>query len=168
MLTGGAYGGKQWLLSLLPDKAHFDALKQTQTTDLSYVSENVPENRGKILAVVTSVDQMGKDKTTGYEHTELARAYWVFIANGFEVDFASPKGGKPPVVLDGEDMGAYDYAFLNDITRRWVFSGGLFRVFSRGGFPEKFYWFSWFSIVFNRFLSFLGFLTFLLRNHLLA
>lgn len=114
VLTGGAYGGKQWLLSLLPDKAHFDALKQTQTTDLSYVSENVPENRGKILAVVTSVDQMGKDKTTGYEHTELARAYWVFIANGFEVDFASPKGGKPPVVLDGEDMGAYDYAFLND------------------------------------------------------
>lgn len=107
-------GAKGWVKSLLPDKAHFQALKQTQTEDLSYVTDNVPTHRGKILAVVTSTDMMGEDKETGYEHTELARAYWVFVANGFEVDIASPKGGKPPVVIDGEDMGAYDYAFLND------------------------------------------------------
>lgn len=109
------YGARAWLLGLLPEKAHFEALKQTQTADLTYVTENVPSYRGKILAVVTSVDTMGEDKTTGYEHTELARAYWVFVANGFEVDFASPKGGKPPVVIDGEDMGKFDYAFLNDM-----------------------------------------------------
>ncbi len=114
VLVVGYYGGKAWLKSLLPDKAHFQALKQTQVADLPYITQNLPENRGKILAVVTSTDTMGEDKSTGYEHTELARAYWVFIANGFEVDIASPKGGKPPVVIDGEDMGAFDYAFLND------------------------------------------------------
>lgn len=114
VLVATFYGGKAWIKSLLPEKAHFQALKQTQVADLPYVTQNLPENRGKILAVVTSVDTMGEDKATGYEHTELARAYWVFIANGFEVDIASPNGGTPPVVIDGEDMGAYDYAFLND------------------------------------------------------
>ncbi len=114
VIAASLYGGKEWLQGLLPDKAHFDALKQTQTADLPYVTEDIPEYRGKILAVVTNVDTMGEGKRTGYEHTELARAYWVFVANGFEVDIASPQGGKPPVVLDGEDMGAYDYAFLND------------------------------------------------------
>ena len=109
-------GAKSWLRGMLPDKAHFVAIKETKTKDLPYVIENVPEHRGKILAVMTSVDSMGEDKETGYEHTELARAYWVFVANGFTVDFASPLGGKPPVVLDGEDMGAYDYAFLSDNT----------------------------------------------------
>ena len=99
---------------MLPEKAHFEAIKNTQTADLSYVTQNVPQSRGKILAVVTSIDSMGDNKATGYEHTELARAYFVFIANGFEVDIASPKGGKPPVVYDDEDMGQYDYAFLND------------------------------------------------------
>lgn len=115
VLGYGTFTGlKSWVKGLLPEKAHFTALKETQLSDLPYVTENVPAFRGKILAVVTSVDTMGEDKETGYEHTELARAYWVFIANGFEVDIASPKGGKPPVVIDGEDMGAYDYAFLND------------------------------------------------------
>ncbi|GAA5218271.1 type 1 glutamine amidotransferase domain-containing protein [Corallincola platygyrae] len=113
-ILASLYGAKVWLKSLLPDKSHFEALKRTQVHDLPYITEDIPAYRGKILAVVTSVDRMGEDKTTGYEHTELARAYWVFIANGFEVDIASPKGGKPPVVIDGEDMGAYDYAFLND------------------------------------------------------
>ncbi|WP_281559974.1 type 1 glutamine amidotransferase domain-containing protein [Thalassomonas sp. RHCl1] len=112
--AGLTFGAKSWVKSLLPEKAHFVALKTTQVSDLPYVTENIPANRGKILAVVTSTEKMGEDKDTGYEHTELARAYWVFIANGFDVDIASPKGGKPPVVIDGEDMGAYDYAFLND------------------------------------------------------
>ena len=114
LLTSGYWGVKGWLKSLIPDKAHFTALKQTQTADLPYVIQDIPSHRGKILAVLTSVDVMAQNKPTGYEHTELARAYWVFVANGFEVEFASPKGGKAPVVLDGEDMGAYDYAFLND------------------------------------------------------
>lgn len=114
LVVGLAFGAKAWVKSLLPEKAHFIAIKQTKVSDLPYVTHNIPAYRGKILAVVTSVDKMGEDKDTGYEHTELARAYWVFTANGFEVEIASPKGGKPPVVIDGEDMGAYDYAFLND------------------------------------------------------
>jgi len=116
LIAGSLFGAKAWVKSLLPEKAHFEAIKTTQVSDLPYLSQDIPANRGKILAVVTSVDKMGEDKDTGYEHTELARAYWVFTANGFSVDIASPKGGKPPVVIDGEDMGAYDYAFLNDDT----------------------------------------------------
>lgn len=102
-----------WFKGLIPpsDKQ----IGNTLVENLPYVSENVPQTRGKILAVVTSTDLMGSSgKTTGYELTELARAYYVFKANGFEVDIASPKGGKPPVVIDDEDMGAYDFAFLND------------------------------------------------------
>lgn len=102
-----------WFKGLLPPKN--ESIANTSVAQLSYVSENVPSLRGKILMVVTSTDTMGKsDKRTGYELTELARAYYVFQANGFEVDIASPLGGKPPVVVDEEDMGAYDFAFLND------------------------------------------------------
>jgi putative intracellular protease/amidase len=114
LIAALGYGTKSYVKSLLPDKAHFVAIRNTKVTDLPYVTESIPQYRGKILAVVTSVDKMGEDKDTGYEHTELARAYWVFTANGFDVDIASPKGGEAPVVIDGEDMGAYDYAFLHD------------------------------------------------------
>lgn len=36
------------------------------------------------------------------------------MANGFTVDIASPRGGNPPIIIDDDDMGAYDFAFLND------------------------------------------------------
>ncbi|NMH87317.1 type 1 glutamine amidotransferase domain-containing protein [Flavivirga algicola] len=102
-----------WFKSLLPPKDV--TVQSTYVKDLSYISKNIIPHRGKILAVVTSENTMGNTgKSTGYELTELSRAYYVFKANGFEVDVASPKGGKPPVVLDGDDMGAFDYAFLND------------------------------------------------------
>lgn len=102
-----------WFMSLLPPVD--TTLATTTAKDLPYLSENRVPARGKILAVVTSTDTMGDSgKSTGYELTELARAYYIFQANGFEVDIASPKGGKPPVVIDDEDMGAFDYAFLND------------------------------------------------------
>jgi putative intracellular protease/amidase len=101
-----------YIASLLPEE---DAtLVHSQASDFAYMTKNVPAYRGKILAVVTSTDIMGTSgKSTGYELTELARAYYVFKANGFDVDIASPLGGKPPVVLD-DDMGIFDYAFLND------------------------------------------------------
>lgn len=102
-----------WFMSLLP-KTEKD-VTASRAEDLPYLTENVVPKRGKILAVVTSTGTMGESgKKTGYELTELSRAYYVFEANGFEVDVASPKGGKPPVVLDDDDMGPYDYAFLND------------------------------------------------------
>lgn len=102
-----------YIASLLP--AEEETLKHSQASDIAYITKDVPSNRGKILAVVTSTHIMGSSgKSTGYELTELARAYYVFTANGFDVDVASPMGGKPPVVIDDDDMGMFDYAFLND------------------------------------------------------
>jgi putative intracellular protease/amidase len=106
-----------WIRGVLPSKTDFANIKASQTIDIPYLQQPILQNRGRILAVVTSVDEMGTSgKKTGYELTELARAYWVFQTNGFEVDIASTKGGEPPVVLDDDDMREYDYAFLNDPT----------------------------------------------------
>jgi putative intracellular protease/amidase len=105
-----------WFMSLLPSKDSTTAnLKEITVKDLLYLSQDQPVHRGKILAVVTSCGVMGKSKKpTGYELTELSRAYYVFVANGFDVDVASPEGGTPSVVIDDEDMGEFDFAFLND------------------------------------------------------
>ena len=102
-----------WFMSLIPDKD--TGLEKTLVKDLSYISVNKSPIKGKILAVVTSTQTMGNSgKYTGYELTELSRAYYVFKANGFDVDVASPLGGEAPVVIDDDDMGAFDFAFLND------------------------------------------------------
>jgi putative intracellular protease/amidase len=109
---GGAFYG---LISLIDKSSSSGDLAKTTTKDLAYLSMPAA-SRGKILAVVTSTDKLGNtDKSTGYELTELARAYYVFEANGYEVDIASPLGGNPPVVIDNDDMGPFDYAFLNDV-----------------------------------------------------
>ncbi|EDP70884.1 DJ-1/PfpI family protein [Flavobacteriales bacterium ALC-1] len=104
-----------WFINLLPIEEMKKDLTTSKVKDISYLSQNVIPKRGKILAVVTSTETMGNSgKSTGYELTELSRAYYVFEANGFEVDVASPLGGKPPIVIDDDDMGQFDYAFLND------------------------------------------------------
>lgn len=104
-----------WFMSLLPSEDLKKGVETSSIDNISYLSENIIPKRGKILAVVTSSNTMGSSgKSTGYELTELSRAYYVFKANGFEVDVASPLGGKPPVVIDKDDMGEFDYAFLND------------------------------------------------------
>jgi len=104
-----------WFINLLPIEEMKKDLTSSKFEEIQYLSQNKTSKRGKTLAVVTSSETMGNsDKKTGYELTELSRAYYVFEANGFEVDIASPLGGKPPVVLDDDDMGIYDYAFLND------------------------------------------------------
>lgn len=82
--------------------------------DLAWLPQPAGEPRGRILAVVTSTASFDQERRRGgFELTELARAYWVFVANGYAVDIASPQGGKPPMVLD-EDLIEADYAFLND------------------------------------------------------
>ncbi|MFT7159381.1 MAG: putative intracellular protease/amidase [Bacteroidia bacterium] len=105
-----------WFMSLLPTPTvSKEEMLQTVKSELPYLSENIIPSRGKILAVVTSTSVMGAtDKSTGFELTELSRTYYVFEANGYEVDVASPLGGQPPVVIDTDDMKEYDYAFLND------------------------------------------------------
>ena len=104
-----------WFMNLLPVPDKDVDVSMTQVSGIPYLSQNIDPQRGKILAVVTSTDVMGESgKSTGYELTELSRAYYVFQANGYEVDVASPMGGQPPVVIDDDDMGIYDFAFLND------------------------------------------------------
>ncbi len=104
-----------WFMGLIPKgDPEFDKSKVVPQS-LPYLGEDTISNRGKVLTVVTSTDKIGKSgKETGYELTELSRAYYVFLANGFDVEIASPKGGEPPVIIDDEDMGIYDYAFLKD------------------------------------------------------
>lgn len=80
-----------------------------------YLKQAVSEKRGRILAVVSSAERGGPlNKKAGYELTELSRAYYGFKVNGYEVDIASPQGGKPPATIDTDDMQDIDYAFLND------------------------------------------------------
>ena len=109
------FGFGFWFMNLIPSGINRDDLEATKPENISYLSENTIAHRGKVLAVVTSMDVMGSTgKRTGYELTELARAYYVFQANGFEVDVASPLGGKPSAIIDDDDMGAIDFAFMND------------------------------------------------------
>ena len=85
-----------------------------RASDLDFVRNGVQERRGRVLAVLSSTPRFdGERRKAGYELTELSRAYWVFVANGYEVDIASPRGGSPPQVLDDGLVDA-DYAFLND------------------------------------------------------
>ena len=103
-----------WFYSLIEPTLAAD-LKNTVPEGLPYFQQRIEGSRGKILIVVTSETEMGDSgKPTGYEHTELSRAYYVFTVNGFEVDIASPKGGESRAIIDDEDMGPLDYAFLND------------------------------------------------------
>ncbi len=104
-----------WFFSLIDHSAVSTDIQSQLPQDLPYYQQRIEQDRGKILVVVTSETQMGAGgKATGYEHTELSRAYYVFKVNGFEVDIASPKGGEPSAIVDDEDMGPLDYAFLND------------------------------------------------------
>ena len=104
-----------WAMAFFPNDNELEKLRSTKAEGLAYLQASLPPTRGKILAVVTSVRTIGtSEKVTGYELSELARAYWVFTANGFAVDIASPQGGEPYGLLDEDDMAEFDYAFLND------------------------------------------------------
>lgn len=82
--------------------------------DLAFMKHRVTETRGRILTVVTSTHQRaGSKRKLGYELTELSRPYWWFVANGYQVDIASPLGGEPTMVRD-DGLTDADYAFLND------------------------------------------------------
>ena len=71
----------------------------------------------KILIAVTSHETLGANAgdPTGYYLSEVSHAYYAFKEAGFNVDFTSPLGGKPPVTgLDVEDE--ENSRFLNDET----------------------------------------------------
>lgn len=101
-----------WLWTI--DYSHSGGDPQAQRSDLDWVVQARPQQRGRILAVVSSTPRMldGRGKA-GYELTEISRAFWVFEAAGYNVDIASPEGGAAPMVLD-DDLVDADYAFLNE------------------------------------------------------
>src|SRR5690606_22944955 len=97
LLSAGAI----WISDFTATESELEQLRATRAQDISYIQNSLPATRGRILAVVTSARRLGDTgRPTGYELTELARAYWVFTANGFEVDIASPLGSEPYAVLD--------------------------------------------------------------------
>ena len=54
-------------------------------------------NIKRILIVVTSTETIGpNNRDSGYEFSEVAHPYLVFTSNGYEVEFASIRGGRPP------------------------------------------------------------------------
>lgn len=107
-------GSITWFISLLGDELTYD-YSQQRPEQIPYITNAIDQTRGRILAIVTSTEFIGETtRKTGYELTELSRAYYVFRVNGFAVDVASIRGGNPPMVLDTDDMGPFDYAFLND------------------------------------------------------
>lgn len=110
LLAGAAF---LWYRSFDLDRAPRPDPKAVPA-DLAFLRDGVKERRGRILAVVSSAEHLPNGKKAGYELTELARAYYIFQANGYEVDIASPAGGHPPARIDQDDMGTADYAFLND------------------------------------------------------
>ena len=48
-----------WAYSLIDRDAFKHDIKNTQKAELPYITENVPEQRGNILAVVTSHSELG-------------------------------------------------------------------------------------------------------------
>ncbi len=100
------------------------ARPSTGPDQLEMLKASRPAPRGRILAVATSTASIGTEVAAGMELTELSRAYYVFLANGFEVEIASPKGGRPPVSIDDE-LTDVDYAFLNDVEAQKLLSNTL-------------------------------------------
>ena len=56
------------------------------------------QRKGKVLAIVTSHDQLGgTGYRTGYWMPELAYPYLALMSAGYDVEVASPMGGRAPV-----------------------------------------------------------------------
>jgi len=59
-------------------------------------------NQPNVLFILTSAARIGpNERPTGYEFSEVAHPHLAFVANGYNVEFASLDGGRPPE--DGYD-----------------------------------------------------------------
>lgn len=83
----------------------------------------------KILFVLTSHDRKGNTgQPTGYYLPEAAHPWAILQANGFEIDFVSPKGGKPP--MDGADT-------IDPVSRRFLDSQEVAQKIDRTPTPDR-------------------------------
>ncbi|MCG8366636.1 MAG: type 1 glutamine amidotransferase domain-containing protein [Pseudanabaenales cyanobacterium] len=55
------------------------------------------KTRKKILIIATNHDRLNNGQETGYWLGEITHFYNILADAGFEIDFASPKGSKPPM-----------------------------------------------------------------------
>jgi putative intracellular protease/amidase len=76
------------------------------------------KNDKRILMIVTSHDRLGDTgEKTGFWLEELATPYYELLSAGFDVDLASPKGGRPPADPKSEKTEAASVTrFLADKT----------------------------------------------------
>ena len=66
--------------------------------DIRHLRDGARSHKGKVLAVVSSHDKLGETAyKTGYWISELSHPYLLLWRAGYEVEVASPKGGKAPV-----------------------------------------------------------------------
>lgn len=73
-------------------------MKNDAMNDIRAKRDAAKKIKGKVLAIVSSHDKLGDTGyPTGYWISELAHPYLLFWRAGYEVDVASPKGGKAPV-----------------------------------------------------------------------
>lgn len=85
--------------------------------------------KNKILFALTSHDRKGiTGQPTGYYLSEAAHPWAVLQAAGFEIDFVSPKGGKPP--MDGADL-------EDPVNRAFVENGDVARKIGHTPTPDQ-------------------------------
>lgn len=66
--------------------------------DIRKLRDNARNHKGKVLAIVSSHEKLGETSyKTGFWISELAHPYLQLWRAGYEVEVASPKGGKAPV-----------------------------------------------------------------------
>ncbi len=83
----------------------------------------------KVLFVLTSHDRKGNTgQPTGFYLPEAAHPWAVLQAAGFDVDFVSPKGGKPP--MDGADS-------ADPVSRRFLGSQEIARKIGSTPTPDQ-------------------------------
>jgi putative intracellular protease/amidase len=54
-------------------------------------------SKGKVLFILTNEDRLSNGAPSGIHFNELTHPYHAFRSAGYEVEFASPKGGNAPV-----------------------------------------------------------------------
>lgn len=84
-------------------------------------------DKKRVLFVLTSNDTLGETgKPTGYHLAEVAHPYFVLAEAGVIIEFASVKGGKPPMDPDSHDESDPDNkAFLTNEICQNKMSGTL-------------------------------------------
>src|SRR5579864_2579286 len=66
--------------------------------DIRKLRDSARNHKGKVLAIVSSHDKLGETGyPTGYWISELSHPYLQLWRAGYEVEVASPQGGKAPV-----------------------------------------------------------------------